>query len=170
MNLPLTGERICMTPLTETDLPEALQIYHSNPAYNELRNGSAAFSLNQLEEEYRSLSMLPGSYWLAITLRDDERMIGIGHLRLEQAESQKGWISLLLLAANFQRSGFGREVVKLVEEFVRCQSKTQIHVGVVADHISALLFWGKLGYEQYRQVIAPVGRLTRPVLLLAKHL
>ncbi|MFP3380664.1 GNAT family N-acetyltransferase, partial [Bacillus sp. SIMBA_069] len=91
----------------------------------------------------------------------------IMHLIVSNPADQKSWISMLLLHADYQQKGFGKEAVYLVEQHCIEAGSRNIHHGVIAHNEQALLFWGRLGYEQYRQVQAPVGRLTQPVLLVA---
>lgn len=145
-----------------------MEVYNSNPGYNLLRNGTDTYSLAELETEYNSTLTIPMGYWL--TLSRAATIIGAMHLIVSPPTEPKSWISQLLLHANHQRQGLGREAVRLAEEHCLNKGRSQIHHGVMAHNEPALLFWGKLGYEQYRQVSAPVGRLVQPVLLVAKWL
>lgn len=168
MSIVLTSKRLVIRELLREDLPELLAIYNSNPPYNQLRNGMSSVSLADLEAEYEATIGIPYGHWLAITCED--KIIGVIHIVLSHDSEPKSWISLLLLHASYQRQGFGRETMEIIEPFLKKHGTQHIHHGVIAQNEPALLFWGRLGYEQYRQVKAPVGRLTQPVLLVAKWL
>ncbi|BAH41910.1 hypothetical protein BBR47_09330 [Brevibacillus brevis NBRC 100599] len=168
MSLILTGERLIIRELLREDLPDLLATYNSNPKYNQLRNGTSTVSLAELEAEYDATISIPSGHWLAITR--EGTIIGVIHIVLSSVNDPKSWISLLLLHADYQQQGFGKEAVTLMESYCIHHGSEHVHHGVIAHNEPALLFWGKLGYEQYRQVEAPVGRLTQPVLLVAKWL
>lgn len=168
MSLSLTGERLVLRETIRDELPQLLNIYNSNQGYNQLRNGFGIVTLAELETEYDSTMGIPSGYWL--TVYAGEQIVGIMHLIVTNPADQKSWISLLLIHADFQRKGYGKEAVQLAEGFCASAGSLHVHHGVIAQNEPALLFWGKLGYEQYRQVHAPVGRLEKPVLLVAKWL
>ncbi|MDF2679114.1 MAG: hypothetical protein K0R47_304 [Brevibacillus sp.] len=168
MSLALTGERIVLRETVRNELPCLLDVYNSNPGYNLLRNGTEEVTLAEVEAEYDSTLSIPTGHWL--TLSADSQIIGLMHLVVSNPADQKSWISLLLLHADSQRNGYGREAVHLAETYCASAGSLHVHHGVIAQNEQALLFWGKLGYEQYRQVHAPVGRLVQPVLLVAKWL
>ncbi|MFS0556160.1 GNAT family N-acetyltransferase [Brevibacillus sp. 179-C9.3 HS] len=168
MSLSLTGPRLVIRELQREDLPDLLTVYNSNPEYNLLRNGTSTTSLAELEAEYSATVGIPSGHWLVIFL--EGTLIGVTHIVLSNEHDPKSWISLLLLHAAYQQQGFGKEAVRLIEAYCIQHGSQHIHHGVIAHNEPALLFWGRLGYEQYRQVEAPVGRLTQPVLLVAKWL
>lgn len=168
MSLHLSGERLVLREMTREELPSLLDVYNSNPGYNLLKNGESSVTLEELEAEYDATASIPSGHWLVLFVED--RAIGIMHLIVSNPSDQKGWISMLLLHADYQRKGYGKEAVQLAEQHCLEAGSRHIHHGVVATNELALRFWGKLGYEQYRQVQAPIGRLTQPVLLLAKWL
>ncbi|WP_312114804.1 GNAT family N-acetyltransferase [Brevibacillus reuszeri] len=168
MSLYLAGERLVLRSMTREDLTLTLEIYNSNPDYNLLRNGDDSVTLAEVEAEYDATLTIPTGYWLALCVAD--RLIGVMHLIVSNPSDQKSWISMLLLHSDYQRQGFGKEAVSLVEQHCLKAGSRNIHHGVIAHNAQALLFWGMLGYEQYRHVQAPVGRLTQPVLLVAKWL
>lgn len=168
MSLCLSGNRLVLKELTRADLPRALDVFTSNTAYNTLRNGAAAYSLADLEREFDSTVSIPSGVWLQII--GENKVIGVMHLVLSTPTDPKSWISLLLLHSDYQRQGLGREAVSLVEAYSQEHGCTQIHHGAIAENEPALLFWGRLGYEQYRQVSGPVGLLVKPVILVAKWL
>ncbi|MGG1664223.1 GNAT family N-acetyltransferase [Brevibacillus sp. NRS-1366] len=168
MSLQLSGERLVLREMTRDDLPSVVDVYNSNPGYNLLKNGESLVTLEELATEYDSTHSIPSGHWLALYTED--KLIGVMHLIVSNPADEKSWISMLLIHVSYQQKGYGREAVQLAEQHCLEAGSRHIHHGVVAHNEPALLFWGKLGYEQYRQVQAPLGRLIQPVLLVAKWL
>lgn len=168
MTLKLIGERLAIRELQRADLPFVLEVYNSNPGYNLLRHNVSTMTLSELEAEYDSTLAIPQGYWLLLAVEGTP--VGVMHVVLASDSEPKSWISLLVLHASWQKKGLGKEAVKLFESFCAVHGTRHIHHGVIAHNESALRFWGRLDYEQYRQVEAPVGLLTQPVLLVAKWL
>ncbi|MBG9786770.1 GNAT family N-acetyltransferase [Brevibacillus laterosporus] len=168
MKLSFLQDDVLITLLEQQELPRAVEIYNSNPNYNVLTNGEPTLTLAELNQEYADMNKYPSGHWLAI--RHEDKIIGISHLLLENPNDQKPWIGLLLVDSSYQGKGYGKKAYLMLEEYVRSLDKTTIHIGVIASNQSALDFWGKLGFEQYRQVTASVGKLTHPILCMAKFL
>jgi GNAT superfamily N-acetyltransferase len=168
VSFSLSGKRLLLQEMTRDELADALDVFTSNPAYQKLRNGTASYSLAELEHEFDAASAIPTGIWIKLVI--EHRLVGVMHVTLSTPEDPKSWISLLLLHADFQRQGLGKEAVGLVEAYCLQHGSTQIHHGIIAENEPELLFWGRLGYEQYRQVNGPVGRLIQPVILVAKWL
>lgn len=168
MILSFSGKQLVIREMQRAELPYVLGMYNSNPQYNLLRSRTDTMNLSELEAEYHSALAIPHGYWLLLTVK--EAPVGVMHVVLSSEHDAKSWVSLLVLHASWQRKGLGTEAVKLFEDFCLLRGTKHIHHGIIAYNEPALLFWGKLGYEQYRQVEAPVGQLTQPVLLVAKWL
>ncbi|WP_411503366.1 GNAT family N-acetyltransferase [Brevibacillus centrosporus] len=128
MSLSLTGERLVLRETIRDELPQLLNIYNSNPGYNQLRNGFGIVTLAELETEYDSTMGIPSGYWL--TVYAGEQIVGIMHLIVTNPADQKSWISLLLIHANFQRKGYGREAVQLAEGLCASEGSLHVHHGV----------------------------------------
>lgn len=186
MSLLLQGKHVWLREMTPDDLGAVLEVYNSHPAYNLWRNGTAAFSLAELEQEYKAMLDIPSGHWMTVQIvetvetvetgrtaqatQPEPKIIGVVHFSTAHPSPGKGWIGLFLIHRDCQDQGFGREACSLLEQYCAEQGCSQLHLGVIAQDEQTLRFWGKLGFEQYRQVTAPVGRLTQPVLLLAKQI
>ncbi|MEJ8546321.1 GNAT family N-acetyltransferase [Brevibacillus borstelensis] len=174
MSISLQGDRILLREMVPDDLPAVLEVYNSHPSHNLWRNGTDAYSLAELKQEYNAMLDVPYGHWIAIqtvhAMPNKPGIIGAVHFSTAHPSPGKGWIGLFLIHRDCEGLGFGREACQLLEHYCAKQGCSQLHLGVIARDEQTLRFWGKLGYEQYRQVTAPVGGLTQPVLLLAKHI
>ncbi|AIG25044.1 MULTISPECIES: GNAT family N-acetyltransferase [Brevibacillus] len=168
MSLSFYQDQLLINSLEQQELPRAVEIYNSNPNYNVLTNGEPTLTLAELSREYEDANQYPTGHWLAI--RYEDKIIGISHILLENPNDQKPWIGLLLIDSSYQGKGYGKKAYLMLEEYFRSLDKKTVHIGVITSNQRALDFWGKLGFEQYRQVTASVGKLTQPVLCMAKFL
>ncbi|WP_134685714.1 GNAT family N-acetyltransferase [Brevibacillus migulae] len=166
MNMTLTGKRITLTTLTPADFFSALDVYNSNPAYNEATLGTPDRTMQDLQLEYETYAPIPSSHWLGIWTK--ERMIGLTHLLIENPHDQKSWIGLLLIHQDWQRQGYGREALALLENHVQEMNRDYLHTGILAQDTASLHFFGTNGYEQYRQIEGTYGQLIQPILMLVK--
>ncbi|MFF7281371.1 GNAT family N-acetyltransferase [Streptomyces griseorubiginosus] len=57
------------------------------------------------------------------------------------------WIGLLMVDADRQRQGHGRELARLVEDRFRAGSRQAVRLAVLDGNDRALAFWTALGYE-----------------------
>jgi ADP-ribose pyrophosphatase YjhB (NUDIX family)/GNAT superfamily N-acetyltransferase len=78
------------------------------------------------------------------------------------------WIGLLMVDAEVQRQGHGKELASLVEDRFRAAGRTAVRLAVLDHNRRGLAFWTSLGYE----VVArrPDRRLGRPCTILRKVL
>ncbi|WP_139492314.1 GNAT family N-acetyltransferase [Brevibacillus dissolubilis] len=168
MSIHLQGTRITITEWSAADLTAALNVYNSNPAYNESIFGTPQLTCDALRSEYEKWRDMPTSHWLAIRLADE--WIGVGHIAVVNPRDEKSWIGLLMIHGEHQRLGYGREAYHLIESHLRMLGRTSLNAGVTVSNSGALAFFGTMGFEQYRQVLAPVGKQVQPVMCMAKWL
>ncbi|MET7702510.1 GNAT family N-acetyltransferase [Streptomyces sp. NPDC005485] len=78
------------------------------------------------------------------------------------------WIGLLLVSADEQRKGYGRELATLVENRFQSAGRTAVRLAVLDNNPKALTFWTSLGYEVigHRRDL----QLARPCAVLRKQL
>lgn len=164
----LAGPDVCITELVAADFLTVLTIYNSNPFYNQLHYGVDQLSDDILQKEFARTKSLESGYWLGIRYQD--QLVGVIFLLIENPDDHKSWLGTLLLHAKYQQLNIGRECVTLLENHLRAVGRTSLHVGVHAHLDGALRFWGKLGFEQYRQVQHSMEDSLMPVILLAKKL
>jgi ribosomal protein S18 acetylase RimI-like enzyme len=78
------------------------------------------------------------------------------------------WIGLLMVHADEQRSGYGRELAGLVEERFQAAGRTGVRLAVLEHNAPALAFWTSLGYTEIDR--RPDLAQGRPCLVLRKPL
>ncbi|WP_328582496.1 GNAT family N-acetyltransferase [Streptomyces sp. NBC_00370] len=78
------------------------------------------------------------------------------------------WIGLLMVHADEQRAGYGRELATVVEDRFRASGHTTVRVAVPKTNHPALAFWTALGYAQLAEHEDP--KSGRPCRILGKRL
>lgn len=78
------------------------------------------------------------------------------------------WIGLLMVHADEQRAGYGRELATVVENRFRGAGRTAVSLAVLETNQKALAFWTSLGYTQITEHQAP--KPGRPCRTLRKRL
>ncbi|KIF69308.1 DNA mismatch repair protein MutT [Streptomyces sp. AcH 505] len=78
------------------------------------------------------------------------------------------WIGLLMVHADEQRAGYGRELATVVEDRFRASGHTTVRVAVPKTNHQALAFWTALGYAQLAE--QEDQKSGRPCRILGKRL
>lgn len=168
MSLMIAGPSLSLFSFDWSELPQVLDVLNSCPESTMYQYGVRQLTEEHLRQEITETSQIPSGMW--ITLHDREQLIGIAYILVQSPYDAKSWIGTLVIHADWQRHGYGTEAVQLLESYLHSNHISSLHVGIVAEHDTALRFFGRLGYEQYRQVETTVGSHTWPVLLLGKFL
>ncbi|MEU5959150.1 GNAT family N-acetyltransferase [Streptomyces sp. NPDC047525] len=81
--------------------------------------------------------------------RSKGRVVGVGITldRHPDPADPDPWIGLLMVDADQQRRGYGRELAGLIEERFRQDGRTGVRLAVLDGNEAGLAFWGSLGYE-----------------------
>ncbi|MFI8433639.1 GNAT family N-acetyltransferase [Streptomyces sp. NPDC079020] len=78
------------------------------------------------------------------------------------------WIGLLMVDAGQHRSGYGRQLARLVEDRFRAAGRDGVRIAVLENNPRALAFWTALGYEVIGH--RPDRQLGRPCAVLRTSL
>ncbi|MFI0242011.1 GNAT family N-acetyltransferase [Streptomyces sp. NPDC016845] len=90
------------------------------------------------------------------------------HPHAAERDDPDPWIGLLMIAADRQRQGYGRELAGAVEDRFREAGRTGVRLAVLDANPEALAFWTALGYEEIAR--RPDLQLDRPCRVLRKPL
>ncbi|MGI5455834.1 GNAT family N-acetyltransferase [Streptomyces sp. CA-249302] len=102
--------------------------------------------------------------------RSEGRLVGVAITLAHHPDpvDPDPWIGLLMVDAEVQGQGYGRQLASLVEEEFRAAGRDAVRLAVLEDNHRALAFWTTLGYEL-------IGhgndlQLARPCAVLRKEL
>ncbi|MEU6392825.1 GNAT family N-acetyltransferase [Streptomyces sp. NPDC046939] len=101
------------------------------------------------------------------------RLVGLAvtlahHPEATERDDPDPWIGLLMITADRQRQGLGRELATAVEDRFRADGRTGVRLAVLDTNPEALAFWRALGYVELDR--RPDLRKGRPCRVLRKPL
>jgi RimJ/RimL family protein N-acetyltransferase len=150
----LTLESPCLTfrEVTADDLPALLPVYLSNPDFVAMNEGSRGtsgyFDLEMFRRDWWVQRMMPGSHWLGIYLTSSGEAVGQANFLEENPDDGYPWLGLLMIAADHQGRGLGREAFERLAEHSRVEyGWAALRLGVRPANVAALGFWEHLGFE-----------------------
>ena len=63
-------------------------------------------------------------------------------------EGHRGWVNYLAVAKRFRGRGYGRALMKHVEELLRLRGCSKLNLQVRTSNPEAIAFYRRIGYEQ----------------------
>jgi GNAT superfamily N-acetyltransferase len=144
-------------------LTELAELYASNREFQQLSGDFRDPGNIRPEEVAASLAdELAHPDAEVLIARSAGRLVAVAVTLARHPEIDDGdpWIGLLMVHAEEQRAGYGRELARFVEDGFRGSGRTAVKVAVAENNAAALAFWTALGYEEVdsRRDLRP-GRL-----------
>lgn len=107
------------------------------------------------EEWYNCLCLEPDPY-------EKNFIITVGGentawLKLNALNSEDIWISMLVVAKEFQHMGIGSFCIQFAERFARRESKKSIRIQTTKDNLAATNLYLKMGFEIEKELRYVVG-------------
>lgn len=164
-DLRVTGPRLTLRPLTESDLPAV------EPWYNEaaLRYAPGDLELADLRRQLTDSHRDERRHLLAITVRDISVPIGLLCFRADHPQGATLTIDLVVLESSHRGRGLGGEaVLTLEEEAARRGIGRRFLTPVAASQGRALYFWLRLGYRPLLQSEARLSALPSRMVWMAR--
>ncbi|MGK5630302.1 GNAT family N-acetyltransferase [Streptomyces sp. URMC 123] len=131
-------------------LDELTALYRSDPVYQRISGDFPDPDDIRPEQVAASLSQeLAHPATEVLLARDGHRLVGVAITLAEHPEvdDPDPWIGLLMVHGQEQRTGYGRELARLVEDRLRAEGRTAVRLAVLETNARALAFWAALGYE-----------------------
>ena len=165
--LPLAADHDIPAPL----LTELTALYASNRAFHALSGDFP--DPDDIRPEQVAVALadeLANPHVQVLLARSAGRLVGVVITLAHHPDpaDPDPWIGLLLVAADEQRKGYGKELATLVENRFRSAGRAAVRLAVLDNNPKALTFWTTLGYEAigHRRDL----QLARPCAVLRKPL
>ena len=84
----------------------------------------------------------------SITLKDSGKQLGFIELYFGYPTKETIWIANLVLAKEYQKNGYGQEVIEYISKEASKAEFKKVGIGVYLKNWSALRFWTKSGFDQ----------------------
>lgn len=129
----LTTPRLIIDEIDPADLDALLDVYISNPAFLERTEGTAGevglYERSKLERDLAVSELDPLRHTLTVCTKSQGVPVGAVDFVRAHGEDRRPWVGLVIVHADQQRQGYGREVVEAVSSWAAN--------GLRADKISA---------------------------------
>lgn len=144
----LVGRRVCLRPMEPDDLAVVMHIAN-DPELRALTGGVRPMSRACAEEWLSEIRRDAKRRWFAITLRDDNRVIGEAGLLRIFHEWRGADMTVIIAEKALWGKGLGTEAANLlIEHAFGAMSLHRLAVGVVAANARAIRFWQSLGFQR----------------------
>jgi RimJ/RimL family protein N-acetyltransferase len=144
-------ERLLVRQLEADDLEALLPIYTSNPEYLSMTEGSAGeagrYDLGMLERDFAIAGLVPGRRFAGVFLKPELEPVGVVDWLLENPSDGKPWIGLVLMRADRQRQGLGRETLAGLDRHLRQQGLSEVRAAVIERNAAGRALTESAGFE-----------------------
>ncbi|WP_347564322.1 GNAT family N-acetyltransferase [Bacillus sp. MM2020_4] len=130
--------------ITVETLYIAVEIINSNPEYNQLENGKERRNLREVEDD------LLNGRTKSLFIKLDDTYIGIIDYLLLNEKDQCPWLGLLMIHADYQGFGFGRQAYLIFEKEMVEKGLRVLRIGVLKENHTAQRFWHSVGFEYFK--------------------
>lgn len=141
-----------------SDIPEMIEVVNASFEVEAFFVNAPRTHAQQLAELFRN-----GHFLLA---HQDARLIASAYY---EARGEHGYIGMLAVHPDQQRTGLGRAMIQSVEEILRVSGCKIAELSVVSVRTNLLQLYGKLGYREAGTAEVPDDlrqKLTMPVQLI----
>ncbi|EKN65943.1 GNAT family acetyltransferase [Neobacillus bataviensis LMG 21833] len=130
--------------ITEETLYIVIEIINSNPEYIQLEHGKERRTLEEVKED-----LLNGKT-KSLFIKFDDTYIGIIDYLLLNEKDQCPWLGLLMIHADYQGFGFGRQAYFIFEKEMVEKGLRVLRIGVLKENHTAQRFWRSVGFEYFK--------------------
>ena len=149
---------VTLREASASDIPEMIEVVNASFEVEAFFVNAPRTHAEQLGEHFRN-----GHFLLA---HQGERLIASVYY---QVRDEHGYIGMLAVHPDQQRSGLGRAMIQAAEGILRASGCTVAELSVVSVRTNLLQLYGKLGYCEAGTVEVPDElrqKLTMPVQLI----
>lgn len=144
-------ERLIVRAPAVEELPAMLDVYLSNPDFLEMTEGNQGepgrFELETLERELAVAAIIPDRWYGLVSAKATGAIVGVVDWILENDSDGLPWIGLIEIRRDFQGSGFGRELVRGIEDQLRELQASVVRAAVIERNGAGCEFMKRVGYE-----------------------
>ncbi len=144
----LSGEKLYLRPVEPMDYP-LFHCWANDPETRALTGEVRPSTFASMQEYYEGIQKAPDRVWLAVVVRETQRVIGeTGLLRMFPAWRTTDW-SMIIGDPQARGQGYGKEAALLMLNYAfGYQNFHRVSIGVVGFNEGALRFYERLGFKQ----------------------
>ncbi|MCF6138435.1 GNAT family N-acetyltransferase [Pseudalkalibacillus berkeleyi] len=127
-----------------------LEIMNSNSSYNLLSKNKRTISFEDIKSEFEESKKLNTTRTL---IKKSGKYIGLVDYCIENPSDHTPWISLFVIHKQYQGSRNSLEAFRYLEDLIRQEDKKKLRLAVHKENENGLLFWTKLGFNKFKEVV-----------------
>ena len=167
----LVTPRLVLRPATPADLPALASVFASNPAFlRTMGTGLRSFDLADADRYLAAETGRANGQCLALVERATGAVVGSAALVVPNPSDGVPWVGLLIIRADRQNRGLGRETATAVERTLARDGWPEVRLAVLASNPRARRFWERLGYRELDGCWRAYNGRARAGVTLAKAL
>ena len=147
-------------------------IYNSNPSFLHRHLGQECIDVNFIFAEAQGMKDLGFKSCVIEGTKleendKDEEIIGVLDFKCDN----ECYLSLMMLAKEYQNKGVGQEIYKFFESSLKEKGCETVRIDVVYDYPENVIpFWEKLGFKSYEKIQLTWGNKTNSAVVMKKSL
>jgi GNAT superfamily N-acetyltransferase len=127
-----------------------LEIMNSNSSYNQISKNKSIINYVDIQSEYEESKKLNTTRLL---IKQGDNYIGLVDFCINNPSDNTPWVSLFVIHKQFQGLGKSFEALQHLENLIRKEGKKKLRLAVHKENEKADLFWTKLGFNKFKEVI-----------------
>lgn len=128
---------------TMSNADTELEIYNSNPYFNQLSTGKDELTRDEVLTEITDSKNMGAERFL---IKDGELYVGIMDYLMRNPNDDCTWLGLLLIKKEYQSKGYGYQTLNLFHEQMKDRQVDKFRIGVIVDNEPAHAFWKRQGF------------------------
>lgn len=159
-------EKFYIRELNRNDYKRVTEIYNSNRGF--LRNHLGTEAVDEVFISTEAVTMEKVGFCSCVIVNEETQTVqGV----LEYKSGEEVYLSLLMLVAELQGKGIGKEVYSLFESMMREEKRASIRIDVVNDYPGNVVpYWEKLGFVANETITLEWGNKKSKALVMRKCL
>lgn len=158
--------KLYIRELNPSDYKRVEEIYNSNRQFLLTHLGVEAVDEEFISDEAETMEKI-GFRSCVIVSEETQTVQGV----LDYKPDDEVYLSLLMLSAELQGRGIGKEIYALFESKMRKEKRASIRIDVVNDYPGNVVpFWEKLGFVDNESITLEWGNKKSSAIVMSKRI
>ncbi len=142
------SEDLYVDDITESDISGVVQVYNSNTKFLTKHMRIDSITPRWVSDELESMRKV-GFTSCKVTEKDTDKIVGI----IDFQADVESYLSLLMVDSDYANRGFGKQIYKAFEEYIKSQGNRRIKLDVVTGYSDKVLnFWIGNGFHKSEEI------------------
>jgi len=171
--LNIKNRNVLLKDIKPEQLPLLLKWYNNIEDFSYATGIDTPITMEKLACKYAEVAICSNEFFAGIYLVDEKKMIGIVKGSLKHKEKNSVWISSIVIDAQYQRKGYGRETITLLLDFLKTNNGIKdALLSVIEDNLKGRAFWRRLGFSELKEMENHIRlhNTLQNVIIMHKHI